>query len=177
MEKVAFVVREANKEDIPQIQIVSKEAFKMYIEGAGITDLVGPLNETYEYLEEELNTKLVFVAMEQDTVIGCVRVEIQGEGTAYLSRFGVSPAYQSKGIGKLLMQAVDDAMEAMGIERLYLHTASRMLALVRFYYARGFYIESTTKNKGYIRALLCKEYEIASSHISTNVGCENLAIN
>ena len=31
--------------------------------------------------------------------------------------------------------------------------------LIRFYYGRGYYIDSTTKDRGYIRALLCKDYE------------------
>jgi len=31
--------------------------------------------------------------------------------------------------------------------------------LIRFYYGRGFYIESTTNDRGYIRALMVKEYQ------------------
>lgn len=177
MEKVDFVVRKAMVGDILQIQDVSKEAFDMYAEGAGITTFVGSLCETYEYLKDEIENKLVFVALMEGVVVGSVRVEVQDDNNAYLSRFGVSRAYQSMGIGKLLMNAVDESMTELGIERLYLHTASRMLSLVRFYYARGFYIESTTKNKGYIRALLCKEYQIENACISVNTECENLAFN
>lgn len=176
MEKVNFVVRKALMGDILQIKDVSREAFDMYAEGAGITAIVGSLNETYEYLKGEIENKLVFVALLEGVVIGSVRVEVNDDRSAYLSRFGVRGKYQSKGIGKLLMNAVDSSMEELGIERLYLHTASRMLSLVRFYYARGFYIESTTKNNGYIRALLCKEYEVENLNISLNAGRENLAV-
>jgi ribosomal protein S18 acetylase RimI-like enzyme len=175
MEKVNFVVRIAIEKDIQQIKDVSREAFDIYAEGAGITAIVGSLNETYEYLKEEIKNKLVFVVLLGEEVIGSVRIEVKDDKTAYLSRFGVKGEYQCKGLGKLLMNAVDEAMEKLGIQRLYLHTASRMLSLVRFYYARGFYIESTTMNKGYIRALLCKEYESASSGISSDINCENLA--
>lgn len=49
-------------------------------------------------------------------------------------------------------------MKEMGISKLYLHTASKLVSLIKFYYGRGFYIDSTTKDRGYIRALLCKEY-------------------
>ena len=38
-----------------------------------------------------------------------------------------------------------------------LHTASKATSLVRFYFNSGFYIVSTTKDKGYIRALLIKD--------------------
>jgi ribosomal protein S18 acetylase RimI-like enzyme len=175
MEKVDFVVRKAFMSDIPQILDVSKEAFHMYAEGAGITAIIGSLSETCEYLQEEIKNKLVFVAIYEDVIVGSVRVEVSNDKTAYLSRFGVRGEYQSRGIGKLLMNAVDASMEKLGIERLYLHTASRMLSLVRFYYARGFYIESTNKGNGYIRALLCKEYEADNLGNSLVSQCENLA--
>jgi ribosomal protein S18 acetylase RimI-like enzyme len=158
MNRKAFVVRRAVEEDIPQVKEVSKEAFSIYTEGAGISSIVGPLEETFESLKNEIETKLVFVALIDDLIIGSVRVEVMPDGTAYLSRFGVKGDYQNNGIGKILMNTVDSAMENLGVTKLYLHTASRMFSLVRFYYGRGFYIESTTKDRGYIRALLCKEY-------------------
>ena len=98
-----------------------------------------------------------------------MRIEIKPDNTAYLSRFGVSALHQNNGIGKILMNAVDNSMRELGITCLYLHTASRMFSLIRFYYGRGFYIESTTNDRGYIRALLCKEYEAESV-------CEDCAV-
>lgn len=159
MEKVAFEVRKAVIEDIPEIQKVSKEAFALYAENAGIAEIVGPLEESYEYIKRELESKLVFVALLDGVVVGSLRVEVKPDKTAYLSRFGVAAKHQGKGIGKLLMDAVDKSMAELGVKSLYLHTASRMFSLVRFYYGRGFYIESTSNDMGYIRALLCKEYK------------------
>lgn len=156
---MSFIIRKAVQEDLYQIQEVSREAFRIYTEGAGISTIIAPLNETYEDLIVELNKKLIFVALMDNFIVGSVRVEVKPDKTAYLSRLGVRGEFQSKGIGKLLMDAVDNSMEELGVTNLYLHTASRMLALVRFYYGRGFYIESTTKDPGYIRALLCKEYQ------------------
>jgi ribosomal protein S18 acetylase RimI-like enzyme len=174
MEKMVFVVRRAEYEDIAQIQEVSKEAFKIYADGAGIASIVGYLEETYEYLKSEVENKLVFVALLDGVIIGSVRIEVRPDKTAYLSRFGVRGSFQNKGIGKMLMNTVDSAMKELGITNLYLHTASRMLSLVRFYYGRGFYIESTTKDPGYIRALLCKEYETTEDSLSE--GYDNLAV-
>ncbi|MCM8710282.1 GNAT family N-acetyltransferase [Clostridium sp. SYSU_GA19001] len=176
MDKMTFVVRRAVEEDIPQIKEVAKEAFSLYAENAGIASIVGTLEETYEGLKTEIETKLVLVAVLDDTVVGSVRVEIKPDKTAYLSRFGVKKDYQNNGIGKILMNAVDNAMEELGVTNLYLHTASRMLSLVKFYYGRGFYIESTTKDRGYIRALLCKEYKTEIAHETLNNCYENLAV-
>lgn len=159
MEKMVFMVRKAVKEDAIQIQKVSKKAFSQYAENAGISHIVGSLEETCENIERDIQTKLVFVVSLNECIIGSVRVEVKEDRKAYLSRFGVVEDYQNNGIGKMLINIVDETMEKLGIEYLYLHTASRVLSLVRFYYGRGFYIESTSKDKGYIRALLCKEYQ------------------
>jgi ribosomal protein S18 acetylase RimI-like enzyme len=176
MEKMVFVVRKAVEADIPQIKEVSKEAFDIYREGAGLKEIVGSLQETYEDLKVEIENKLVWVALLDDIVVGSVRVQINADKTAYLSRFGVKGDYQKNGIGKILINAVDRSMKLLGITNLYLHTASRMLSLVRFYYGRGFYIESTTKDRGYIRALLCKEYEAYETQNSIDAEYQSLAV-
>lgn len=176
MDEMAFVVRKAVDEDIPQIIEISKEAFRVYAEGAGITAYVNPLEETYEDLKREISNKLVLVALLDGVIVGSVRIEVYDDKTAYLSRFGVRSEVQNKGIGKQIMNAVDSAMNSIGITNLYLHTASRMLSLVRFYYGRGFYIESTSMDRGYIRALLCKEYEIDNRNNLVKAGYENLAV-
>lgn len=176
MEKMVFVVRRATYEDIHQIQEISKEAFRLYAERAEITAFVSPLEETYEDLVREIENKLVFVALLDGVIAGSVRIELKPDNTAYLSRFAVREALQNQGIGKILMNAIDNAMEELGVTNLYLHTASRMLSLVRFYYGRGFYIESTTKDRGYIRALLCKEYKTEIIKDSLDNRYENIAI-
>ena len=169
MEKMSFEVRKAVTSDAEEILILAKESFKLYTENAGITELVAPLEETYEDVKKAIETTEVFVAISNDEIIGSVRIEIKPDNTAYLSRFGVSALHQNNGIGKILMNAVDNSMRELGITCLYLHTASRMFSLIRFYYGRGFYIESTTNDRGYIRALLCKEYEAESV-------CEDCAV-
>jgi Predicted acetyltransferase len=159
MEKMIFVVRKAKEQDIEQIKKITHEAFLMYAEAAGITGSIPALEESYEDILRDIHKQECFVALVNGVIVGSVRVEIKLDGTAYLSRFGVLAAYQSKGVGSVLMNAVDEAMKKLKIKLLYLHTASKILSLVRFYYGRGFYIDSTTKDRGYIRALLCKEYE------------------
>lgn len=176
MEKMVFVVRKAVEEDIPQIQKITREAFESYTHDAEINYPLTALSETYYDIKFDLETKLVLVAVVNNTVIGSVRVEIMPDKTAYLSRFGVSSDYQNNGVGKVLMNAVDNSMQELGINRLYLHTASRMLSLVRFYYGRGFYIESTAKDRGYIRALLCKEYLPAQAEKPVDMFIANCAV-
>ena len=57
------------------------------------------------------------------------------------------------------MNLVDKIMVKKGVTQIQLHTGSKITSLIRFYYGRGFYIDSTDKSRGYVRALLIKEYQ------------------
>lgn len=154
-----FQVRMANFDDIPDIMSITREAFIKYRELAGV-EHTPALDETYEDIENDLKTKIVLIAFSDGDPVGSIRLEIDKENhTAYLSRFGVKISSQNNGIGKSIMNIVDKIMVDQGVKRLSLHTASKITSLVRFYYGRGFYIDSTDKSKGYVRALLVKDYE------------------
>lgn len=156
---IGFHVRLATVEDIADIQEITNEAFQKYMELAGLSGTIEALEETPEMIQKDIATKLVLVAFLDGIPVGSVRVELFDDHTAYLSRFGVRLNYQNQGVGKALMNVVDRVMEYKHIKRLELHTASKIFSLIRFYYGRHFYIESTSTERGYVRALLCKEYE------------------
>lgn len=154
-----FQVRVADCCDIPDIMSITREAFEKYRELAGV-EHTPALDETYTDIENDLKTKIVLIAFSNGAPVGSVRLEIDKENkTAYLSRFGVKVTSQNNGIGKSIMNIVDKIMIDQGVKKLSLHTASKITSLVRFYYGRGFYIDSTDKTKGYVRALLVKDYE------------------
>lgn len=152
-----FEVRVATYDDIPDILAITKEAFVKYAELAGI-ETTPALHETYDDVKRDIDTKIVLVAFSDGTPVGSVRVEVFDDNTAYFSRFGVKVTSQNNGIGKSIMNLVDRIMIKKGVKKLSLHTGARVSSLIRFYYGRGFYIDSTDKSKGYIRALLVKEY-------------------
>jgi len=153
-----YQIRKAIPEDIPQIRKVTKNAFALYIKSAHL-DTIPALTESEEEIQQDLEKKVVLVAYIGDKIVGSLRLELRDDNTAYLSRFGVEPDCQNLGIGKSLMNIVDNLMREHHIKQLQLHTASQIGPLIRFYYGRGFYVDSTTKDRGYIRALLCKDYE------------------
>lgn len=155
-----FVVRRATYDDVKAIKEITKEAFTKYCELAGIDPAKNAaVNETEEDIKRDIDTKEVYVAFMDGIIVGTIRVEIFPDKTAYISRFGVRLNYQNNGVGKALMKVVDERLKELGVKKVYLHTASKVRDLVRFYYARGFYIVSTSNENGYIRALLCKEYD------------------
>lgn len=153
-----YQIRKAVSSDVPQIRKVTKNAFALYIKSAHL-DTIPALTESEEEILQDLEKKVVLVAYIGDKIVGSLRLELRDDNTAYLSRFGVEPDCQNLGIGKSLMNIVDNLMREHHIKQLQLHTASQIGPLIRFYYGRGFYVDSTSKDRGYIRALLCKDYE------------------
>lgn len=154
----SFVIRRAQIADAPAILDIMRLAFQKYKQDAGIPSEVAALSETVEQICEDITNNYVYVAFVDGVAVGSLRVAIYEDGTAYLTRFGVRADYSNMGIGKSLMALVDKLMVSKGVHRLTLHTASQYRDLIRFYYGRGFYIESTSCDRGYIRALLVKEY-------------------
>jgi len=154
----SFIIRKATVEDIEAIQTITKIAFNKYMEDTGLKGSMEALDESAEDIKNDIINKEVFVAFIDNTPVGTIRVEILPDNTAYISRFGVSLEYHNIGIGKSLINLVDKLMLSKGIKKVSLHTASKYKDLIRFYYGRGFYIDSTAKDRGYVRALLVKEY-------------------
>lgn len=159
-----FQVRPANEGDIEAILKITKEAFLKYSQMSGVSHL-SALEETFNDVKNDIENKIVLIALTDGVPVGSVRVETFDDGTAYLSRFAVKTTNQNNGIGKSIMNLVDKILIRRGIKTLSLHTGSKVTSLIRFYYGRGFYIDSTDKSRGYVRAKLVKEYhENAQEH-------------
>ena len=152
-----FEVRHAEEKDIESIMEITREAFIKYSEMTGVTKL-DALNETYEDVKYDIENKFVLIALSDGEPVGCVRVEISPDKTAFLTRFAVKVTCQNNGIGKSLMNHVDKSMKKRDVKEISLYTASKAAPLIRFYYGRGFYIESIDSTRGYLRAKLVKEY-------------------
>lgn len=58
------------------------------------------------------NTIAIFTAYDGDQPVGMVRIIGDGGMSFYIKDFAVIPAYQSKGVGTLLMNAVEEYIKA-----------------------------------------------------------------
>lgn len=154
----SFIIRKATLEDAPAISDIMQEAFKKYMQDTGLSGTMEALTESIEEIEADILEKEVYIAIIDDNPVGSIRIQFLPDNTAYISRFGVRLDYHNIGIGKSLINLVDKILKSKGIKKVSLHTASKYRDLVRFYYGRGFYIESTSTDRGYIRALMVKEY-------------------
>jgi len=154
----SFIIRKATLEDAPSIAAIMQEAFKKYMLDTGLSGTMEALTEGIEDIEADIREKEVFIDLIDGNPVGTIRIQFLPDNTAYISRFGVMLNYHNIGIGKALMNLADKVIISRGVKKVYLHTASKYRDLIRFYYGRGFYVESTSTDRGYIRALLVKEY-------------------
>lgn len=155
----SFIIRKATIEDAPAIATIIQEAFKKYMQDTGLSVIMDALTESLETIEADIEEKEVYIALIDDNPVGTIRIKIMSDNTAYISRFGVMLDCHNIGIGKSLMNLADKILKSHDVKKVSLHTASKYRDLIRFYYGRGFYIESTSTDRGYIRALLVKEYD------------------
>lgn len=159
-------VRRARQADIGAIADITRQAFLLYAQQVGLFQEISALGESEADVAAALRDKHVLVASVQGRIVGCVRYEDLGGGLGYLSRFGVDPQVQQGGVGTALLGAVREACRALGLSAIALHTGARVAHLVQFYYRGGYFIHSTTHERGYVRALFVQEldagpYEIA----------------
>ena len=154
-----FQIRMATEADAEAIYSITREAFRKYCEMAGLSDIEA-LHETVEDVRRDIGEKTIIVAYLGDTVVGSLRLTFDDDAkTVYVSRFGVSRQYRNNGIGKALSNVADMLAKGRGMKRARLHTAAKLAEIVRFYYSRGYYIESVSGERGYLRAEMVKEYE------------------
>ncbi|HBQ64144.1 MAG TPA: N-acetyltransferase [Clostridiales bacterium] len=154
----SFVIRRAVPEDAPAVHEILLDAFMHYQRASHITGPVDALQETVGDIEDDIRNKHVFIALIDSLPVGTMRVAIRQEDrVAYISRLGVKAAYANQGIGKSMMNLVDKLLMEHHVSRVFLHAAARNGDLIRFYYGRGFYVESTSLDRGYTRALMVKD--------------------
>ena len=154
----SFLIRRADETDAPAIKDIMTEAFTRYMKESNMPGTVEALEESISEITHDIQNKHVYIAIVDDLPVGSLRIMVDENNNAWLTRFGVRSEYRNIGIGKSLMNLVDKLMAELAVNKLFLYTSSKAKELIRFYYGMGFYIESTSDDRGYLRALLVKEY-------------------
>ena len=153
---MSIEIRQATAADAAAIHAITQEAFKKYAEDLALPGAVTALTETPADILRQLQEKVILIAFLDGEPVGSIRYERLGD-VAYISRFGVKLAAQKACVGRALMEDVEARARGEGYAAIALHTSSRMTPLMRFYYGRGYFVQSLTYDRGYIRALLVRE--------------------
>jgi ribosomal protein S18 acetylase RimI-like enzyme len=80
----------------------------------------------------------ILTARDGDTLIGCVAVTRKNTDLAYLGMLCVSPALQSAGLGRRLLDAAEDHARALGIAAMEMTVIDDRDALIAWYERRGY---------------------------------------
>lgn len=157
MDNINIQIRPAKASDIEAISNLLHIAFADYYNVLGVK--IKSANETFEEIQKEIDNKNVYVATaNMQKIVGTIRFN-QEHDICYVSRFGVLPKWQAFGTGKLLLKQAEMYCKENKLKAMALHTATKLSKQVKYYYKQGFYIHSTTSDRGYIRGLLIKEFD------------------
>lgn len=151
-------IREAAPADAKTVFDITQEAFKKYASGIESPDSVEALRETVEDVIKDMDKKTVLICHINGEPAGAVRYQVF-DGYARITRFAVKLMMQGCGVGRALIREVEKRCRELRLKAILLHTSSRVFSLVRFYYGHGYFVHSTTTDRGYIRALMVKELE------------------
>src|SRR5438445_2377945 len=80
----------------------------------------------------------LFLAVEGPQAMGCVAVRKLAAGICEMKRLYVRPAYQRKGLGRLLAVRVIEEAKSLGYNKMRLDPHVRLTEAMRFYYSLGF---------------------------------------
>ncbi len=127
---LAIDIGNASESDAAEILEIQKLAFNK--QGMLYNDFkLPPLVQTLEELRRDFNAYSFLKAVYNDDIVGTVRGRAEGE-TCFISRLIVHPDFQNRGIGKMLMHAVEKKFGEVRRYELYTgHKSERNLALYK----------------------------------------------
>lgn len=134
--KSIIQIRLAEARDIASIASVLYQAFVEY-KSLYTPEAFSATTPTTEQIRVRWGEGPVWVAMQNDTIVGTVSAVPKSEGM-YIRSIAVLPAARGQGVGRLLLQTVEDFARAKGCQRLFLSTTPFLLRALRLYEHFGF---------------------------------------
>lgn len=130
-----FIFRTARPAEFADADRVLRAAFTPYLARLG-REIPA---DYYKWLPASIERGDVFVADEGGRVVGVAATE-RREAELFLDRLAVDPAKQGTGLGRWLLQRLDEIARSRGDCALTLVTAEMMDHLIKLYGSHGFEI-------------------------------------
>lgn len=146
--------RKSLKKDIPFINELFRQMIRTVNERMkkeGIKPYEG-LDNGYEegYLDNFYvdNSKVIYVATDEDKVIGFISIcNHKDKGYIYLDDYSVNSSYQGKGIGSKLMDLAIEFARSQNIEEIRTHVESANHEAINYYKNKGFVIQNEEEHR------------------------------
>ena len=150
MSIAAVTIRPATLEDVPQVNGLVARAYRGDAARAGWTheaDLLDGQRTDVAALTDIVldQRKVMLLAFDADTLIGCVLVEQKDADAAYLGMLSVEPARQAGGLGRRLVAAAEaEAVARFGATRMEMTVIRQRTDLIPWYERRGYALTGET---------------------------------
>jgi predicted N-acetyltransferase YhbS len=105
---------------------------------------------TVENLRGKARQETGFLALKESEIVGCVFV-LERADDLYVGKLAVAPTLQGQGIGKQLMQAVEDLAHSRGKAAIEIQTRVELTGNHAAFARLGFRETERTAHKGYDR--------------------------
>jgi len=142
-------IRRATERDFPDILRIQREAFSEYL---NLYEVSSWMRETLENIKLDASDKVILVAQEESVVVGSVRFWTVA-GVCIIRLLSVSPAHQSRGVGKALMREAERM--ATDAHKFYVCTMLRTPRNISLFLSLGYSPESLLPNHYHKMDLIC----------------------
>ena len=140
-----IIIRDAVSQDFKKIAQISVEAYRQYAE-ALTPENWNKMQTTLTNVANTANLASLIVAEENNNIIGSIAYYASGKSNpnifpvewASIRLLAVSPAYQGKGIGKLLVQECIQRAKKDNAPAIGIHTSELMTVARKMYPKMGF---------------------------------------
>ncbi len=148
MPDAKLTLRDYRDDDISLILSLIKTAFSEQI---GLVDPPSSAeSKTIEIVRNELETANALVVEIDGAIAGCVFYQPKDE-SIYFDRLAVLPEFRRRGIGKLLIDEVEQRAKKEGYREMSLSVRIELVAQQKYYEAMNYKIVSNESHEGYSR--------------------------
>lgn len=132
--------RKAEIEDAEMINDLVNSAYRGDSSKAGWTteaDLLGGQRTDPEGIKEMILKDRLELIFENETLLGCIYIRKESDAV-YFGMLTVKPTLQNRGIGKLLLNRMEELAREWGYRKIRMTVISSRKELIEYYERRGF---------------------------------------
>lgn len=141
-----LIIREYTEIDKPQILQLHDEFVSEFFPELQSDDSFAKesdLDKSYSYWTYQSGK--FWVMEDQGKIVGFIGAQLQVSNRADLIQLRVKKSHRRRGIGKLLIEKVEEFVRSHGKDKMYLHTAEHLLNARKLYEKSGYMLERSTK--------------------------------
>lgn len=147
-------IRPVKLNEITRVRYITKLAYKVPYKGDSFANKPHESEETEaKFLKKEL---FIFVATVNEEIVGAIRCEIRSGDQLYFHKLAVLKTYRKIGIGKMLVEAVEELARENKCVKILLDCV-REKKLDEYYFKMGYEIDGTKEHLGYHEVCMSKE--------------------